>query len=314
VIVMRKILVPIAYFEACRRALEFGGRLAKAAQADLTVLHVQRSGVRSLPLGIGAIREKLAEWGLETGPFRLLRQAEESLIGLGVIKLDEQIRPVEKHSLRALDKGLYEVHLLGPHGEGIRFRLRQGDPVRQILQEAEEGGYDLLITGTRGYRGLKRLLVGSIAAEVALRAPCSVLVAKNLQPYQGLLVGTDGSSQAREAVRQAGELAELLGTRLMVLAAVEGKDGTKAEAALEEALGLLPSGLPVEPVLAKGDPLEELIRRAGEERIIIVGRGSRFKVGELFSGSLPARLLERATSPVLIVASSRSRGGSLRLA
>ncbi|MFQ6117187.1 MAG: universal stress protein, partial [Candidatus Bipolaricaulia bacterium] len=218
---MRKILVPIAYFAACRRALELAGRLAKIFQADLTVLHVHQPRLRGSPIGIGAMREKLAEWGLETGPFKLLRQAEDSLIELGVVKLDEQINPVQKHALKALTKGLYEVHLLGPHEENIRFRLREGDPVREILKEAKEGDHDLIITGTRDYKGFKKFLVGSIAEEVAFHAPCSILVAKNLQPYQGILVGTDGSPPAREAVRQAGELAKALGTRLKVMAVAE---------------------------------------------------------------------------------------------
>ncbi|MFQ6090321.1 MAG: universal stress protein [Candidatus Bipolaricaulia bacterium] len=299
---MRKILVPIAYFAACRRALELAGRLAKIFQADLTVLHVHQPRLRGSPIGIGAMREKLAEWGLETGPFKLLRQAEDSLIELGVVKLDEQINPVQKHALKALTKGLYEVHLLGPHEENIRFRLREGDPVREILKEAKEGDHDLIITGTRDYKGFKKFLVGSIAEEVAFHAPCSILVAKNLQPYQGILVGTDGSPPAREAVRQAGELAKALGTRLKVMAVAE--DGREeAEANFEEALEILaPFNLKPEPLLRVGDPLEELVEAAGQDQIIVIGRSERSRMRRFFTSSLPLRLLERAEAPVLIAA------------
>lgn len=299
---MRKILVPIAYFAACRRALELAGRLAKIFQADLTVLHVHQPRLRGSPIGIGAMREKLAEWGLETGPFKLLRQAEDGLIELGVVKLDEQINPVQKHALKALTKGLYEVHLLGPHEENIRFRLREGDPVREILKEAKEGDHDLIITGTRDYKGFKKFLVGSIAEEVAFHAPCSILVAKNLQPYQGILVGTDGSPPAREAVRQAGELAKALGTRLKVMAVAE--DGREeAEANFEEALEILaPFNLRPEPLLRVGDPLEELVEAAGQDQIIVIGRSERSRMRRFFTSSLPLRLLERAEAPVLIAA------------
>jgi len=300
---MRKILVPIAYFEACRRALELAGRLAKVARADLTVLHVHRPRLRGSPLGSGMMREKLAEWGLETGPFKLLHQAEESLIELGAIKLDEQINPVQKHALKALAKGLYERHLLGPHEENICFRLREGDPVRGILEEAEGGNYDLIITGTRSYKGLKKFLVGSIAEEVAFYARCSILVAKNLQPYQGVLVGTDGSAPAREAVRQAGELAQALGTKLGVLAVAEGKDRKRAKANLDEALKILaPFKLQPELLLRAGDPLEELVAEADQEQIIVIGRSERSRVEKFFTSSLPLRILERAEAPVLIAA------------
>lgn len=304
---MRKILVPIAYFEACRRALELAGRLAKVAQADITVLHVHRSRLHASPLGIGAMQEKLAEWGLETGPFKLLRQAQESLTEMGAIKLDEQINPVQKHSLTQLSKGLYEVHLLGPHEEDMRFRLREGEPVRWILEEAEGSGCDLIIMGTRGYKGLKRFWVGSIAEAVAFHAPCSILVAKNLQPYQGVLVGTDGSLPAREAVRQAGELAKLLGTRLAVMAVAAEENGQRAKINLEEALGFLASlGLEAEPLLSEGDPLEELAAKAGQDYIIVIGRSEQSRMERFFRSSLPLRLLDRSEAPVLIAASPPS--------
>jgi len=305
---MRRILVPIAYFESCRRALEFAGRLVKLVHADLTVLHVHRPRLRGAPIGVVMIQEKLAEWGLETGPFKLLRQAEEALIELGAVKLDEQINPVQKHSLRALAKGLYEVHLLGPHGEDLRFRLREGEPVREILREAEEGEHDLIITGTRGYRGLKRWLIGSIAQEVAFHAPCSVLVAKNLAPGQGVLVGTDGSDHAQEAVRQAGELAEALGVRLKVLAVAEREDQKgQAEENLRRAVELLaPLKLSaLEPVVRTGDLERIIIEEAGRDYIIVLGRSERSKLEKYFSSSLPLRVLEQAEVSVLIAQKGR---------
>lgn len=302
---MRKILVPIAYFESCRRALEFAGRLVKLVHADLTVLHVHKPRLRGAPIGVVMVQEKLAEWGLETGPFKLLRQAEEALIELGAVKLDEQINPVQKHSLKALAKGLYEVHLLGPHGEGLRFRLREGEPVREILREAQEDEHDLIIMGTRGYRGLKRWLIGSIAQEVAFHAPCSILVAKNLAPGQGVLVGTDGSDHAQEAVRQAGTLAEALGVRLKVLAVAEKEDQRERERAeenLHQALELLaPLKLSaLEPVVRTGELERIIIEEAGRDYIIVLGRSERSKLEKYFSSSLPLRVLEQADVSVLI--------------
>jgi len=301
----RKVLVPVAYVEASRRALEFGGRLVKLAHVDLTVLHVHKPLLRGSPLGMGAIREKLAEWGLETGPFKLLRQAEEALIEQGVIKLDEKILPVQKHALRALDKGLYEVHLLGPHEEGIRFRLREGDPVREILHEAEEG-YDLIVIGTRGFRGLKRWLVGSIAQEVAFYAPCSILVAKILHPDQGVLVGFHGTEAAREALLQGGMLAEILHTQLKVVAVAEkgGREEaegwlTEAQSALEEA-ELEPREVELAP--RTGDPEEVLIAEAGQDYLIVLGRSERSKLKKYFFSSLPLRVLDQAPTSVLIAA------------
>jgi nucleotide-binding universal stress UspA family protein len=47
-----------------------------------------------------------------------------------------------------------------------------------ILDEAQEGEYDLIVMGSKGITGLKRVLLGSVCEEVVRRAPCPVLVVR----------------------------------------------------------------------------------------------------------------------------------------
>jgi nucleotide-binding universal stress UspA family protein len=47
-----------------------------------------------------------------------------------------------------------------------------------ILDYAEENNIDLIVIGTRGRSGFKRLLLGSVASHVVTYAHCPVLVAK----------------------------------------------------------------------------------------------------------------------------------------
>ena len=304
---MRKILVPIAYWEGCRRALELGGRLARALGASLTVLHVAPPPRGEL-LNPGVASEKLEAWGVEPPPFQLLRQAEAQLKGLGLLRLDERGEPLAKHALKALAHGLYEVHLVGNRGQDVRFRLRQGDPVREILKEAEDPEYDLILTGTRGHQGLKRWLVGSVAHEVALHAPCSVLVAKNLKPDQDLLVGVTGRETAREAARQAGEIAQALGRAVVLLAVIPGEDEGRREEAerhLRSAQGVIPEGVPVERRVRVGDPVRALVEEAGETHIVVLGRLRPSTVKERLLGDVSLKVLDRSRGPVLIAAQPR---------
>jgi nucleotide-binding universal stress UspA family protein len=48
----------------------------------------------------------------------------------------------------------------------------------EIIKYAEEQGVDLIVVGTRGRTGLKRLLLGSVASGVVTYAPCTVMVVK----------------------------------------------------------------------------------------------------------------------------------------
>ena len=47
-----------------------------------------------------------------------------------------------------------------------------------ILEYAEEKNIDLIVVGTRGTSGFKRLLLGSVASSVVSYAHCPVMVVK----------------------------------------------------------------------------------------------------------------------------------------
>jgi len=51
-------------------------------------------------------------------------------------------------------------------------------PAELVVDEAQRGGYDLVVTGTRGKKGVSRLLLGSVAGKIVTLAPCSVLVVR----------------------------------------------------------------------------------------------------------------------------------------
>jgi nucleotide-binding universal stress UspA family protein len=61
-------------------------------------------------------------------------------------------------------------------------RMREGDPATEILAEAEQGDVDLIVMGTHGRTGLARLLMGSVAEQVARRSPCPVLTVRHPFP------------------------------------------------------------------------------------------------------------------------------------
>jgi nucleotide-binding universal stress UspA family protein len=56
--------------------------------------------------------------------------------------------------------------------------LRSRDAAAAVVQYAEENGYDHIICGTGDKHGVSRLVLGSVAAEIASRAHCTVTVAR----------------------------------------------------------------------------------------------------------------------------------------
>jgi nucleotide-binding universal stress UspA family protein len=61
-------------------------------------------------------------------------------------------------------------------GHAIKVDLVQGQPTTVVTQTAERDGHDLIVVGAHGHRGVRRLLLGSVAESTIRHAPCSVLV------------------------------------------------------------------------------------------------------------------------------------------
>ncbi|MFQ5569557.1 MAG: universal stress protein [Rhodothermales bacterium] len=97
-----------------------------------------------------------------------------------------------------------------------------------IIGYADEHDIDLVIMGTHGRRGLRRVVLGSVAEEVVRMAPCPVLTIHRRDPSmagpQGqntLLVPVDFSKYARVALGHAKALGRLFNARLHLLHVIE---------------------------------------------------------------------------------------------
>ena len=60
----------------------------------------------------------------------------------------------------------------------VETLLLQGDPVDQVLDEAEKHPPDLLVVGSRGLSGPGRFFLGSVSDGLVHHAHCSVLVVR----------------------------------------------------------------------------------------------------------------------------------------
>jgi nucleotide-binding universal stress UspA family protein len=84
---------------------------------------------------------------------------------------DQEITSVESEQrdyLSSVEVGLAEIPVEG----AVRF----GEPVREILAEAEQWGADLIAVTTAGRSGLGRLVLGSVAEAVFRKAHVPVIL------------------------------------------------------------------------------------------------------------------------------------------
>jgi universal stress protein A len=74
------------------------------------------------------------------------------------------------HKLEETDPKIREVR--------VETKIVEGVPGDEIVNVAKETGAEMIVMGTHGRTGLRRLLMGSVAEQVLRRAPCPVMTVK----------------------------------------------------------------------------------------------------------------------------------------
>jgi len=146
--------------------------------------------------------------------------------------------------------------------------------------------------------------------------------------FASIVVGTDGSESAQEAVRQAVELAARLGATLRIVSAYEPvpagrlrEEGTQVppdlqwminpredvDATLRNAAeAALEGGVEAETYARQGDPADAILDVAEEQGadLIVVGNKGMTGARRFLLGSVPNRVSHHAPCSVLIIRTS----------
>jgi nucleotide-binding universal stress UspA family protein len=216
-----------------------------------------------------------------------------------------------------------QVERLVPQvGTTAEVFIEQGSAYDQILARAEQWQAQLIAVGTHGRTGLRRLLLGSVADQLVRAAHCPVLVARP-EREGAILAATDLTDPALPAIELAAAEAARTGLKLVVMHAMEMREGDAAMGIL----GALPAldtpetlaarrelasviiqtalervGAQGQVVIAEEDALRETLELAESlpAALIVVGTHGRSGLSRVVLGSMTARLIEHAPCSVLV--------------
>jgi nucleotide-binding universal stress UspA family protein len=140
-----------------------GSEGSRAAERHLaTLLLAQRA-----PVTVVSVAEVFHAWSIGIAPTMVSRVLE--------IQAEDEARARTVHE--GIATGTAER--LVAEGVDARPLVRIGDPALQILATAADVRADLIVLGSRGQTGLRRLLLGSVARAVLTRATASVLIVRD---------------------------------------------------------------------------------------------------------------------------------------
>ena len=166
-IAFKKVLYTTDLSETGRFAFAYAASLAHTYKAELTVLHVLDEGPELASRLVGYMDEKL--W--EEIKKRDLEEARKILLE----------RKRDNAAIRqCVDDYCATIQAATPGQPYVTYDILIdfGNPVEQIVDEAEKGNHDLIVMGNPGRSPLKDTVMGSTVQRVLRRATIPVLVVR----------------------------------------------------------------------------------------------------------------------------------------
>ncbi len=305
---LNRIVCPIDFSDCSRHALDHAVAIARWYESELTVLHVftDREPVDMIP----------------ALPGRPLRPSVRPSLD----QRQEVARDVHRFVMRSDVKGLdlEEVVEEAP------------DVTMEILAQAAVRKADLLVLGSHGRSGMKRLLIGSIAEQTLRISEIPTMVVPlrsdhvgfgKAAPFKHIVCPVDFSSSSLDALGHAIALAEEGEADLTILHVIDvppelveapmftqaplAKIRARVAASYERRLlALVPEAVrtccTVDTLVVDGRPSSEILRVAGDRRadLIVMGVHGRGAIDLMWFGSKTNEVIRSGQCPVLAVCGS----------
>lgn len=297
---MRTILVPTDFSSSADSALAYAFQFADVYGADVHILHIAERPMATVP----------------DLPPEIVTMAQDKA-------MDAMAQLLRRHGKTEKDVTI----TVKPE------RLVSSIP-EMIGTFAEENRCDLLVLGTHGRRGARRLLLGSVTEEVIRHARVPALtVREGEDPAPGerdrhILVPIDLSDSTDAAIRVATDVALKFNARIELLhvvdigfypyyglledpvAELEQKALDTAGKALEKRAKVLrDAGIDVEIHRRKGHVAERILAFTAENELdlIVMASHGRSGVDRVLLGSVAERVLRAARVPVMVAPSDSKK-------
>ncbi|MCX7914247.1 MAG: universal stress protein [Thermodesulfovibrionales bacterium] len=188
---------------------------------------------------------------------------------------------------------------------------RTEKPHEVIIAEAINRKADLIVLGRRGWKGLKRVLLGSVTAKVTTLAPCKVLIVPKDVDVKSevIILATDGLKHSEGAEKEAFSMAKRCThiKRFFVLSVAPSK------AKVAEAMKIIEKVkrrakdvvINLEPIVEVGEPAKVILKKAKETNcdLLILGTSGRTGVTRIIKGSISEKVIKSSPCAVLVVKS-----------
>jgi nucleotide-binding universal stress UspA family protein len=286
----KHILCPVDFSDLSNLALKYAAAGARVYGSKLTVLHAER--------------------------FELPRYFSRSETDRLAHELTGAKAAIEKELAEHVAK------ILGQETKtlGIEFEVAEAHPVDAVLHTADKKSTGLIVLGTHGLGGVKRLLLGSVAENLIRAAKAPVFTVRQKEHefidvsrvdtaprLKRILCPCEVNELGRITLSHAVSLAERFQARLTVLYSDESQKADDLSQVRETLCDWISrtvtTSCDLEPIVRKGNAADQIITSAKEEKddLIVIGARHRIFHDAMVLGKTTDLVVRHASVPVLII-------------
>ena len=292
-----KILIAIGSKRYSKSTLHLGMKVAQAFNAKTTIIDVGEKISEFSSQLVELAQDQMESWDFDHPGVDVLEWAFNYLSDNSLIDSKQIETGVPKNKLIDDGEDRKLVYLSGTVCEDVNLILRNGDIISELREEVQYGCYDVTIVGKSQKRNMFHDLLQYINSSIL------VVNQYNDEKFTRVLLPVDGSPGTMKAAKYGIRVAIAYNIGIDILTVMDN-NGSNKEGSLKisKVTKLIRrSGVSHTHLQEQGDPVEKIIEKANDDKIIVMGASSMSPIKRYFKGSKPLSVMNRCNVPILIV-------------
>ena len=292
-----KILIAIGSKHYSEPTLNLGMKVAEAFNAKTTIIDVGKKVSEFSSQLVELAQDQMESWDFDPPGVDVLEWAFNYLSDNSLIDAKQIETGFPKNRLIDDGEDRKLVYLSGTVCEDVNLILRHGEIITELREEVQFGKYDVTIVGKSQKRNMSHDLIQYINS--------SILVVNEYddENFNRVLLPVDNYPGSMKAAKYAIRVALSYDVGIDILNVLdENKSKNEDSSNVSKIIKLIRrSGVDHKYIKEDGDPVEKIIEKSNNDKIIVMRASNMSPIKRYFRGSKPLSVMNSCNVPILIV-------------
>ena len=292
-----KILIAIGSKHYSEPTLNLGMKVAEAFKAKTTIIDVGKKVSEFSSQLVELAQDQMESWDFDPPGVDVLEWAFNYLSENSLIDAKQIETGFPKNRLIDDGEDRKLVYLSGTVCEDVNLILRHGEIITELREEVQFGKYDVTIVGKSQKRNMSHDLIQYINS--------SILVVNEYddENFNRVLLPVDNFPGSMKAAKYAIRVALSYDVGIDILNVLDkNKSKNEDSSNVSKIIKLIRrSGVDHKYIKEDGDPVEKIIEKSNNDKIIVMRASNMSPIKRYFRGSKPLSVMNSCNVPILIV-------------